>query len=1036
MTFNKLNNLGGWLVFAISLVVYALTLEPSVSLWDCGEFISCAYSQQVAHPPGATFFLLLGRIFTLFATPGTNEVAIAVNMLSATASATTVMSAFWIITHLGKKIIGLDVNDNDISTANTISLLGAGLVGSLALTFMDTFWFSAVEAEVYATSSAFTFLAFWGILRWEKVKDEPKSNRWLIFIAYTMGLGIGVHLLNLLVIPAIIFYYFFVKYPHTKKNIFSALGIGVLIIGLLQYLILPRTPQVSAMFDRLFVNSFGLPYNSGSLFFLILLGVAIAGALIWARKNNKPLLHLIITCYAFIMIGFSSYTMAVVRAAAEPAINMNDPQDAYSLLGYINREQYGERPLFRGPYWNAKPVGIKEGRTSYTRTKDGYLDIGPKMSYQYEDADKVWFPRMGDPSEKSQLYPYWAGMTDVTYKLNEVRQRLQQDPNNAELQQQLAQLESKQPTYAQNMKFLFEYQFGFMYWRYFMWNFAGRQNDLHNITGNITEGNWISGITFIDEARLGPQDKLPASIAHNRARNKLYFLPLILGLLGIVFHYLRRPFDFYTVLVMFLFTGLIMIFYLNQPPMEPRERDYASVGSFQTFCLWIGFGVLAIGQFIKRWMNPTAAASLATVVGLIGAPALMASQNWDDHDRSDRYLGMSFAKNYLNSCAKDAILFTNGDNDTYPLWYAQNVEGYRTDVRVINLSLLPTEWYSNALRKKIFDSEPLPLTIPAEKMITGTREYLRYQPNQKFNQDLFYKLSDVVEWMASDDASKKIPYGGDLMNYLPVSKLSIDVDANAVKQSGIIPEKDQDRIEEKIQWELNKGGLNKGELIVLDIIATNAKEGWKRPIYWTTTTGSSVYLNLDNYLRHNGLTYQLIPVKANRAMRGMDDLDMLYDKLMNVYEWGNMEKGKLWLDEKATLVPKNLQSLFIQVADIFSKQDQTEKAVKLLDKCFESIPESVMPMNLNLKAASAEVYYRAGKMERGDQMIQEVVKEASDIVSYYKRFKKIKHKSMVGEDIRENMRIIEQSISTARIFNRSELEKSFEAAFNKLNTML
>jgi hypothetical protein len=1036
MKFNKINNIGGWLVFAIALVVYILTLEPSVSLWDCGEFISCAYRQQVAHPPGATFFLILGRFFTLFATPETNEVAIAVNMMSATASAATVMFAFWIITHLGKKTIGLDVNDNDISLPNTISLIGAGLVGSLALTFMDTFWFSAVEAEVYATSSAFTFLAFWGILRWEKVKDEPKSNRWLIFIAYTMGLGIGVHLLNLLVIPAIIFYYFFVRYPHTRKNILSALGIGVLIIGLLQYLILPRTPQVSAFFDRIFVNSFGLPYNSGSVFFLMLLGVLIAIALIWAKKNNRPILHLALTCYAFIMIGFSSYAMAVIRASAEPAINMNDPQDAYSLLGYINREQYGERPLFRGPHWNARPVGIKEGRTSYTRTKDGYLDIGPKLSYEYEDADKVWFPRMGDPSEKSQLYPYWAGMTDVSYKLNELRQRIQQEPGNEQLRQELAQVEARQPTYAQNMRFMFNYQFGFMYWRYFMWNFAGRQNDFHNITGNITEGNWLSGINFIDEMRLGPQDNLPSSIAHNKARNKYYFLPLILGLLGVFYHYKKRPYDFYTVLVMFLFTGLIMIFYLNQPPMEPRERDYASVCSFQTFCLWIGFGVLALGQFIKRWMSPTVAASLATVIGLLGAPVLMGSQNWDDHDRSDRYLGMSFAKNYLNSCAENAILFTNGDNDTYPLWYAQNVEGYRTDVRIINLSLLPTEWYSNALRKKVFDSEPLPLSIPAEKMISGTREYISFQQNPKFDQNLHYKLSDVVDWVASDDANKKTMIRGELMNYLPVNRFNVDVDKDAVKASGIVPEKDFDKIEDKIQWQISKSGLNKGELVVLDIIATNAKEGWKRPIYWTTTTGNSVYLNLDNYLRHNGLTYQLLPVKANRAVRGMDDLDMLYDKLMNVYEWGNMEKGTLWLDEKATLVPKNLQSMFIQVADMMSRQNQHDSAVNLINKAFESIPESVMPMNLNLKAACAEILYKADKLEDGDKLMIEVVKEASDLVSYYKRFKKIKQKQEVGQDMRENLRIIQQAISSVKMYGRSELENSFEATFNKLNTML
>ena len=1030
--FSRMNTILGWLTFFIALLVYILTLEPSVSLWDCGEFISASYRLQVVHPPGAPLFLMLGKLFTIFSTPGTNEVAIGVNMLSATASAFTVMLTFWITVHFAKKIKGIALSENTLSLADTIGIFGAGLVGALSVTFMDTFWFSAVEAEVYAASSCFMALAFWAILRWERVKEEKTADRWLVFVAYVIGLGIGLHLLNLLVIPAIILYYFFNKYEYTRRNLFKAAGIGLGTIAILQWIIIPKTPEVAAFIDRIFVNSFSLPYNSGLLFFMLLIALGTGYGLYWTKKNGRPIANLVLLCFAFIMLGFSSYTMIVVRSLADPAIDMNDPEDAYSLKSYINREQYGERPLIKGHYYNARMFDIEEGAMQYRKGEDGYEETIRKQIPVYDPNYSTILPRMSDVSEKSQLYPLWAGMEDVHRRIENLNQRIRQNPNDKKLQEELAQAEMTKPTMSNNLTFMFKYQIGWMYMRYFMWNFVGRQNDLQNFDGNLQEGNWLSGINFIDNMRLGPQDNLPKALSYHKARNTYFFLPLILGILGLVFQYKKDKLDFFTVLVMFVFTGILVVIYLNQPPMEPRERDYTNVGSYQVFCIWIGLGVLFIADLLQKWLNTKTAAAVATVVCLLGAPVLMASQNWDDHDRSDRYLGISFAKNYLESCKPNAILFTNGDNDTYPLWYAQNVEGIRTDVRIINLSLLPTEWYSDALRYKVFDSEPLPISIPADKLVKGKREYLRYLENKAIDQSKFYPLSDVINWMMSDDKTKMAQNNiGEMSNYYPVKNFSVDVDKDAVLAAGRVDAKDSAKIVDKLQWNIGRNGLSKGDIVVLDIIATNAKTGWKRPIYWTTTTGSSVYLNLDKYLRHNGLTYELIPVEANRNFRGMDDMSLLYNNLMNVYEWGNMDKGELFLDDKATLVPKNLRSLFVQVADFYSRNNVHDSATALVNECFRAMPESILPMDFRLKIASAEVYYRANELEKGDSLMIEAGDDAAELVAYYKRFPRQKMEAVIN-DARYNLSIVGDVANTLKAFKREELGKKYELRYNQL----
>ena len=1030
--FKRINTIGGWLTFIVALAVYILTLEPSVSLWDCGEFISASYRLQVVHPPGAPLFLMLGRIFTLFAEPGTNEVAIAVNMLSAVASAATVMFTFWITTHFAKKILKLDLNTSNIELSSAIAILGSGLVAALSVTFMDTFWFSAVEAEVYAASSCFMALAFWAILKWERVKDEPTSDRWIVFIAYVIGLGIGLHLLNLLVVPAIILYYFINKFGASRSNILKATAIGLGSIALLQWVVIPKTPEIAAFFDRIFVNSFGLPFNSGVLFFLLLIVLAIVFGLRYTIRKNKPMANLVILCYAFIMLGFSSYSMVVIRSIAGPAINMNDPQDAQSLLSYINREQYGSRPLISGPYWNAQPTGIIETGKNYRRGEGEYIVTGKKQEYEFDSRSTTFLPRMGDMSEKSDYYPIWCDMDDMFYSIRSLEQKVQQDPTNADLQEQLKTAKATKPSFGNNMTFMFRYQLGWMYWRYFMWNFVGRQNDLQNVTGNSQQGNWISGITGFDEWRLRAPQQVTSQMEYNKARNVYYFLPLILGILGMIVMFKRAKMDFYAVLVMFVFTGILVVIYLNQPPMEPRERDYTNVGSYQVFCIWIGLSVLFLVDLVKNKKAKTITALGATAIALFAAPFLMGSQNWDDHDRSDRYLGISFAKNYLESCEKNAILFTNGDNDTYPLWYAQNVEGIRTDIRIINLSLLPTEWYSSALRKKVFDSEPLPMSIPAESIVAGKRDYVRYMDNRTLDQNQFYPLDQVLGFMTDDSKTEFVTSRDERENYFPVKNFSIEVDKEPVIKTGYLPAGDYDKIVDKMRWNIGKNALHKGDITVLDIIATNAKNGWTRPIYWTTTTGSEVYMNMDKYLRHNGLTYQLLPVERQPNMRGMDDMDKLYNTLMNVYVWGNMDKGTLYLDDKAQLVPQNLRQLFVSVADYHSRTGRLDSAANMIDKCFASMPESLLPMDLRLKAASADIYYRCSQIEKGDKYLSEVGDAAFEEVQYYNKFKTKGIQSVEG-DKRDNIEILRNVAAAARAYKRDALAKKYEDLYTQVN---
>ena len=716
--FKFYNNIAGWVVFAVSALTYLLTMEPTASFWDCGEFIATAVKLEVGHPPGAPLWMIIGRVAALFAGGNVENQAMMINAAAALASAFTVLFLFWSITHIARKIINKINYDNnykeslDYSLSEIIVILGSGVVGSLIYCFSDTAWFSAVEAEVYSMSSLFTAVVFWCILKWENCADEKYSNRWLILIAYLMGLSIGVHLLNLLVIPAIVFVYYFKKYPTTRLGNIVTMGVAVVILAAILYVVIPQTVNVAAYFDLFFVNVLHASYGSGLLFFVVVLTAALVWGLYATRKKGKVLANTIILAFAVMMIGYGTFAMTVIRASAGTPINENDPSNGFNLLSYLNRDQYGDRPLLYGNYYNADVISQEQLQT-YMPTDSGYVKVNKtNPKYVYDKENCTIFPRMySSTSSHISAYKSWGNISG-----------------------------DQKPTFGENLLFFFRYQLGHMYFRYFMWNFAGRQNDTQS-HGSYINGNWISGIGFIDSIRLGDQSALPDRFKNNKARNCYYLLPLILGLLGIFFTITYDSKSCFVIFLFFLLTGIAIVVYLNQTPYQPRERDYAYAGSFYAFSLWCGLGVMAVYDFVNKYLkNKVVAASV--VAGLCTlVPIQMCGQNWDDHNRAGRYTARDFARNYLESCAPNAILFTFGDNDTFPLWYAQHVEGIRTDVRVVNLSLLGTDWYIAQMMQKQFDSDPVPFTLSAEDYSMDKRNVLPVSSRPNYMLDEKYKIA-------------------------------------------------------------------------------------------------------------------------------------------------------------------------------------------------------------------------------------------------------------------------------------------------------
>lgn len=1006
MTFHKLNTIFGWVSFLFALVVYSLTLEPTGSLWDCGEFISAAYRLQVVHPPGAPLFLLLGRFFSLFAGSPEN-VAISVNFFSGMVSALCVMFTFWITTYFARKAMGK--KESEISGANMFAVIVSGLVAAGTLTFTDTFWFSAVEAEVYAASSFFMSFTFWCILKWERVADEEGSNRWLVFIAYLVGLAIGVHLLNLLVIPGIVLVYYFRKYSYSSKGLLMALGAGFVLLFTVQLFIIPGIPSLAAWFDLKFVNNLGMGFNSGVIFFAVILLGSLTFGIWYTQRKGIILWNTILLSFAFILIGYSSYAMVVIRSNANTPIDMNNPDDPLTLVYYLNREQYGDRPLLKGPHYMTKVIDYKKGKARYIRGANKYEITNHDYETIYDPNQMMVFPRIYDNMDQGHIdgYKRWAEIP-----------------------------EGQTPKMSHNLRFFRKYQMGHMYFRYFMWNFAGRQNDDQGMRPtDILEGNWISGIGFLDAMRLGPQSNIPEEIKDNPSRNTYYMIPFILGILGIVAQYKRDKHSSLINTVLFITTGALLIIYLNPPPYEPRERDYVFVGSFQVFCTWVGLGVLGLYFWIKKYLNANSALVISAAIGLLGSPALMGAQNWNDHDRSGRYMSSDFAKNYLKSCAPNGILFTNGDNDTYPLWYVQNVEGFRTDVRVVNLSLLNAADYVESLRQTQYDSKPFKLTFTQDQIRTGRRD--RVFVMEIGDKTQYYELKDVIKFIANDTdpRAKRRDPSGQVANFLPTRKLKITINKDEIIRKGIVPEYMRDSIVDEIRFEIPGNAITRSSLILLDVMANNL---WDRPVYFTTTTGSETYIGLQDYFQLDGLTYKVVPVKTVpsegklRAREyGFIDTDKMYTQLADEFTWGGMEKGRVWVDDKMRLVPRVMRSTFLRTARALMEEGKDEKAIALLDECMKDIPDENLPFE-GYNIEFAEAYYLAGAKEKGASVLDIITKRELDKGIYLKQFRASEYPE-AAQQLDYARQIINAAQQIANRYQDNEHANEYGAMLTELN---
>ncbi len=955
--YRRWNNLTGWFIFVFSTIVYLLTLEPTVSFWDCGEFILSAFKLQVGHPPGAPLFLMMGRIATLFAGGNTSKVAVTVNILSALCSGFAIMFLFWTITHLVRKVF---VNGKALESKHVPAIIGSGILGALAYTFSDTFWFSAVEGELYALSSLIIAIVFWGMLKWEEEADKTYSGRWIILIAYMMGLGLGVHRLNLLIIPVLVFVYYFKKYEVTTKGLIKTSLVALLLLWIMVFVIMPGAPAVAGWFELLFVNILRLPYNSGFLFFMIILFGALAYGIHYSLKHKRLIMNYVMTSLVVIMIGYSSYAMIIIRSSARPPMNQNNPSDVFSLSYYINMKQYGSAPKFFGNYYSAPVSDVKKVVAGYNKV-DGKYKPYYHPEYSYNKQFETIFPRMysSDPDHES-AYKYWGKVVGRKYSGGSGKEAI------------------VCPTFGENLRYFFRYQIGFMYLRYFMWNFAGRQNDIQG-NGNSINGNWISGIKFIDEARLGKLDNIPKDLKTNPGNNKYYLLPLLIGLAGMYWQYKKNNNGFWLVMAFFIMTGLAIIFYLNQYPNQPRERDYAYVGSFYAFAIWVGFGFMFVYENLQKLLGNKGSLAVTFVVLIAAVPVLMGIQNWDDHDRSGRYTARDIGADYLKSCAPNSILFTYGDNDSFPVWYNQDVEGVRTDVRVANLSYIQAGWYIEMMRQKALDSDPLPFTLGPEKYLEGIREQLPV--NNRVDKPV--NLKEIVQFAGFDDNKYKIDLSGrgDYLNYIPANKFIIDVDSAKVLSNGTVKKYYKDRLVSPMIWEYSDDDAFKGDLAIMDLLSTNK---WERPVYFSTTVPSTQYKGLEKYFVQEGLGYRVVPIKTDKPEQGefgMIDPFMMYDNVMNKFSWGNAEDPSVYLDENNKRMFSNFRRIFGTLGKELLLTGDTLKAVEVAHRGLEIVPSKKLPYDF-FTIGIAEILIRAGKTEEGEKLLNDIIDYSKEYLDY------------------------------------------------------
>ncbi|MDN4166396.1 DUF2723 domain-containing protein [Cytophagales bacterium LB-30] len=980
--FNKVNNITGWIVFAISAIVYTLTVEPTASFWDCGEFIAVSYKLEVPHPPGAPFFLLLGRMFSFLAMGDVSKVAYWINMLSVASSAFTILFLFWSITLLARKIVKPVIGQETIG--QLITMMGAGAVGALAYTFSDSFWFSAVEAEVYAMSSFFTAFVVWAMLKWELIEDEGDANRWLIFIAYMMGLSIGVHLLNLVTIPALALIYYFKKYDFSVKGLIVALGISGFIVILINDIIIPGFPSITGSFEVFFVNNLGLPFGSGGVFFAaITLGSLIYGIL-YSIKNEKVLLNTGLMCLTVILIGYSSYTLVLIRSNYNPPIDENNPENLINFISYLKREQYGSRPLVFGQLFTAELVDQKRTSPVYVKGKDKYEVADYKLENIYDPKHTTLLPRM------------WSNQPSHVQRYQEI----------------MGLRPGEKPSFFDNISYMLQYQIGHMYLRYFMWNFVGRSSD-------IDGASW--------ETPFNAFEKVPEAISSNEGRNNFLMLPLILGLIGLIFQYTTDKRNFAFVGMLFFLTGAALVLYLNSPPIEPRERDYIYVGSYYAFAIWIGLGVVAIITFLQKKMKEGVLAPVATTLICFSVPGIMAAEGWDDHDRSNRYFSVDSAKNMLASCAPNAILFTGGDNDTFPLWYVQEVEGFRTDVRVVVLSYFNTDWYVDQMTRPAYESQPFPFSLKREQYKSGGLNDVIYyveNPNVKgaINLEQYMKLVK--------ESSKAIQYNTPDANFntIPSKDLFLNVDTAAVLAKGIIPDAHKSLLTSRMALKVKGRVLEKKDIMLLDMLVTNK---WERPIYFNNTSLQSIGVDLRKYVVHEGTTYRLLPVENPDPRQELVNTEVMYDHMVNNFFWRELNNPEVYYNENYRNFVLNHRSSFNTLARGLYKEGKNEQAIAALKKSIEVMPHEVVAYDY-ATTESIGLLLALEQKEMALEMASKLWKTSSEQFEYY-----LETDRNIGMEKEKHFAIMNQTVQILRAGGASaeaaEYQETLMQYYEKLN---
>jgi MFS family permease len=1064
--FKRINVVLGWIVFAIAAVVYSLTMEPTVSFWDCPEFITTAYKLEIGHPPGYPFFSLVGHLFSLFAsTPA--QVSTWVNRISVLNSSGAVLFLFWTISMLARNI--LVKKEDDYTWGKMLTVWGAALVGSLAFAFTDSFWFSATETDVFSFAALSTAFSFWAMLRWSEVADEPHSDRWLLLIAYAIGISIGVHLLSLLTIPALVMIFYFRKHQHTKKSAFLAFIVAISILAAVFYGMIPSFFWLSSFLELFFVNTLGLPYNSGVIAYALIVVAVFAWAIYASQKGksekqvrisfilaialsgipflgksvwvavivlfaliylllykrvyiSRRIINMIVLGIAMILIGYSQFAVVLIRSSAQPPMDEDAPSDVFALMSYQSREQYGDiHPLLYGPMYTAdykyqpsgngmcapvqkqgSPIWNKKPKT-HPGEKDQYIITGYKQTPVYDPVFYMFFPRMfSDQPNHVQAYESWVGKPDINVDYSPCGQ----------------DAVGKMPSFGQNLKFFFSYQLNFMYFRYFMWNFSGRQNDKQSY-GEIDRGNWITGFNFIDKWLVGDQSTLPQNMKDNKGRHTYYMLPLIMGIIGFLFLLMyagkQGKHTFWIVFTLFFMTGVAIIIYLNQTPLQPRERDYSYTGSFYAYCIFIGFGVLAIANYLQQRLSSTLSAIIATLIGLI-IPGILISQNWASNDRAGRYTAQDFGANYLNSLAPNAIIFTNGDNDTFPLWYSIEVMGLRPDVRVCNLSYLQTDWYIAQMKRQAYTSAPLPISWTPSEYAEGNHD-VAYVADPKDTTKI--DLSLALQFVLSTNPQTKDPLGHDIF---PTSHLIMKVDKQQVLKTHTVDSTLANQIVPVMNITLRRQ-VTKADMMILDMLQTNQ---WVRPIYFANTVGNDMYLGMSNYFQQEGIAQRIVPIWKEG---GTVNTKVMYDNMMHKFRFGNVKDPKVYLDENILRMCTTFRMQFVTLAEALIAENKRDSALQVLNYAMQELPPKTVP-NDYFSTFLAGAYYELGKMPEGDAILNDVANKSSQDLTWYAALTP-KQMNTVTDPISTNLATLRNALYYFHQYNRKALMDKYYPKFEQ-----